>query len=67
MLDPNAEMAKYIEEVRSPHKDKLEEKLATAEEVFYRRGNFNGTLDQVICDALRKVNDAQVSLSPGSR
>jgi sulfur-oxidizing protein SoxB len=67
LLEPNAEMAKYIEEVRAPHKDKLEEKLAVAEETLFRRGNFNGTFDQVICDALRKVNDAQVSLSPGFR
>ena len=67
LLEPDAEMAKYIAEVRAPHKDKLEEKLATAEEVLYRRGNFNGTFDQVICDALRKVNDAQISLSPGFR
>ncbi len=67
LLEPNAEMVKYIEEVRAPYKDKLEEKLATAEEVLFRRGNFNGTFDQVICDALRKVNDAQVSLSPGFR
>jgi sulfur-oxidizing protein SoxB len=67
LLEPNAEMVKYIEEVRAPHKDKLEEQLATAEEALFRRGNFNGTFDQVICDALRKVNDAQISLSPGFR
>jgi sulfur-oxidizing protein SoxB len=67
LIEPNAEMVKYIEEVRAPHKDKLEEQLATAEEALFRRGNFNGTFDQVICDALRKVNDAQVSLSPGFR
>ncbi|MBK5931827.1 thiosulfohydrolase SoxB [Halochromatium salexigens] len=67
LLEPNAEMAKYIEEQRAPYLDKLTEKLATAEEVLYRRGNFNGTFDQVICDALRKVNDAQISLSPGFR
>jgi len=35
--------------------------------LLYRRGNFNGTFDQVICDALRTVNDAQISLSPGFR
>jgi sulfur-oxidizing protein SoxB len=67
LIEPNAEMVKYIEEVRAPYREKLEEKLATAGEVLYRRGNFNGTFDQVICDALRKVNDAQVSLSPGFR
>lgn len=67
LLKPNAEMTKYIEEQRAPYLDKLTEELATAEEVLYRRGNFNGTFDQVICDALRQVNDAQVSLSPGFR
>jgi sulfur-oxidizing protein SoxB len=67
LLDADAEMQKYIDEVRAPYKDKLEEKLATTEETLFRRGNFNGTFDQVICDALRKVNDAQVSLSPGFR
>ena len=67
LLEADAEMQKYIDEVRAPYKDKLEEQLATAEETLFRRGNFNGTFDQVICDALRKVNDAQVSLSPGFR
>ena len=67
LLEPNAEMVKYITETRAPYKDKLEEKLATAEQTLFRRGNFNGTFDQVICDALIKVNDAQISLSPGFR
>jgi sulfur-oxidizing protein SoxB len=67
MLPADAEMQKYIDDVRAPYKDKLEEKLAVAGETLYRRGNFNGTFDQVICDALREVNDAQVSLSPGFR
>ncbi len=67
LLEADKEMQAYIDEVREPYKDKLEEELATAEEVLYRRGNFNGTFDQVICDALIKVNDAQISLSPGFR
>jgi sulfur-oxidizing protein SoxB len=67
LLAPNAEMVEYITGVRAPYKAKLEEELATAEETLFRRGNFNGTFDQVICDALRKVNDAQISLSPGFR
>jgi len=67
LLAPDAEMQAYIEQVRAPYKTQLEEELAVAEETLYRRGNFNGTFDQVICDALRKVNDAQVSLSPGFR
>jgi len=67
LLPPNAEMTKYIREVRAPHRDMLGEKLATTEETLYRRGNFNGTFDQLICDALRKVKNAQISLSPGFR
>ena len=67
LLPADKEMQSYIDEVRAPYKDKLEEKLAVAGETLYRRGNFNGTFDQVICDALRNVNDAQVSLSPGFR
>ena len=67
MLPADAEMQAYIEQVRAPYKEKLEEKLAVAEETLYRRGNFNGTFDQVICDALRNVNDAQIALSPGFR
>jgi sulfur-oxidizing protein SoxB len=67
LLPADAEMQAYIEKVRAPYKAQLEQKLATAGELLYRRGNFNGTFDQVICDALRAVNDAQVSLSPGFR
>ncbi len=67
LLPADPEMQAYIDEVRAPYKDKLEEKLTTAGATLYRRGNFNGTFDQVICDALRKVNDAQISLSPGFR
>lgn len=67
LLVPNAETAEYIEGVRAPYRDILEEPLATTEETLYRRGNFNGTFDQVICDALRRVHDAQISLSPGFR
>ena len=67
LLPADKEMQAYIEEVRAPYKAKLEEELAVAEETLYRRGNFNGTFDQVICDALTTVNDAQISLSPGFR
>ncbi|WP_428633550.1 thiosulfohydrolase SoxB [Sedimenticola sp.] len=67
LLQADAEMQAYIDEVRAPYLAKLQEPLAVAEETLYRRGNFNGTFDQVICDALLKVNDAQISLSPGFR
>jgi S-sulfosulfanyl-L-cysteine sulfohydrolase len=66
-LPADKEMQALIEKVRAPYKERLEERLAVAGETLYRRGNFNGTFDQLICDALRKVNDAQISLSPGFR
>jgi sulfur-oxidizing protein SoxB len=67
LLEPDADMASYIEEVRKPYLSTLTEELAVAEETLYRRGNFNGTFDQIICDALRIVGGAQISLSPGFR
>ena len=67
LLKADPEMAAYIDQVRAPYRAKLEEPLAEAGELLYRRGNFNGTFDQLICDALRTVNDAQIALSPGFR
>ena len=67
LLDADAEMASYISKMRAPYLDQLQEELAVADELLFRRGNFNGTFDQVICDALRIEGDAQISLSPGFR
>jgi sulfur-oxidizing protein SoxB len=67
LLPAAPEMAAYIEEARKPYLGQLTEELAVAEQLMFRRGNFNGTFDQLICDALRVQNDAQVSLSPGFR
>jgi sulfur-oxidizing protein SoxB len=66
-LAADAEMQGYIDNVRKPYLDILEENLGIAGETLYRRGNFNGTFDQIICDALNTVEDAQISLSPGFR
>lgn len=66
-LTPDPTMAQYIDGVRQPYLETLSKPLAIAGDLLYRRGNFNGTFDQVICDALRTVNDAQISLSPGFR
>ncbi|PHS70609.1 MAG: thiosulfohydrolase SoxB [Methylophaga sp.] len=66
-ISPDAEMASFIDDVRAPYQSILTEKLAVSEDLLYRRGNFNGTFDQVICDALRKINGADISLSPGFR
>jgi sulfur-oxidizing protein SoxB len=67
LLEADAEMASYIDKVRAPYKDKLSEKLAVTDEVLYRRGNFNGTFDQLICDALMDVQGAALAFSPGFR
>ena len=67
LLPADAGMQTYIDEVRRPFSDKLNEPLAVAESLLYRRGNFNGTFDQVICDAMREVGGAEIALSPGFR
>jgi len=67
LLPADTEMQAYIDKVRKPYIGKLSEELGRADDLLYRRGNFNGTFDQVICDALRTESDAQISLSPGFR
>jgi S-sulfosulfanyl-L-cysteine sulfohydrolase len=91
MLEPDAEMAAYLQQMRSKTYDEtiiesrrksfffndtrigksfdtiLNEKLAIAGTTLYRRGNFMGTWDQVICDALRDEYSAQIALSAGVR
>ncbi|HEX4781898.1 MAG TPA: thiosulfohydrolase SoxB [Usitatibacter sp.] len=67
LLPADAAMAAHIEAVRAPYAAKLSEKLAVTESLLYRRGNFNGTLDQLILDALMKVKGAEIAFSPGFR
>jgi sulfur-oxidizing protein SoxB len=66
-LPADKAMAALIDKVRSPFKVKLEETLAVTEGLLYRRGNFNGTFDQLITDALMSVRGAQIAFSPGFR
>jgi sulfur-oxidizing protein SoxB len=63
--DPD--MERLIREVRAPHEARLGERLAVSESLLYRRGNFNGTFDELILDALLKRADAEVAFSPGFR
>jgi len=60
-------MASLIERVRQPYASKLAEKLAVTDGLLYRRGNFNGSWDQLVCDALIEVQGADIALSPGFR
>ena len=66
-LPADAEMAGLIQHVRAPHEAKLGETLAVSDSLLYRRGNFNGTFDEVILDALLKRADAEIAFSPGFR
>ncbi|GIK87316.1 MAG: thiosulfohydrolase SoxB [Burkholderiales bacterium] len=67
LLPADAAMDALIAKARAPYKAKLEEKLATADDLLYRRGNFNGTFDQLICDALMAEKGAEIAFSPGFR
>lgn len=67
LIEADKEMASYIDKVRAPFKAKLEEKLAISDDLLYRRGNFNGTFDQLICDALIERTGADMAFSPGFR
>ena len=67
LIPADGDMAAHIAKVRAPHEAKLSEKLASSESLLYRRGNFNGTLDQVILDALMAVKGAEIAFSPGFR
>ena len=60
-------MEKLITKIRAPFESKLNEKLGVTADTLYRRGNFNGTFDQVIVDALMDVKDAEMAFSPGFR
>jgi S-sulfosulfanyl-L-cysteine sulfohydrolase len=67
LLKPDAAMQALIEKLRTPYVAAYAEKIATADRLLYRRGNFVGTVDQLICDALRHQLDAEIALSPGFR
>ncbi|ACB36032.1 5'-Nucleotidase domain protein [Leptothrix cholodnii SP-6] len=66
-LKADPEMDALITKVRAPYEAKLAEKLAVTDGMLYRRGNFNGSWDQLICDALMDVQGAEIAFSPGFR
>jgi sulfur-oxidizing protein SoxB len=67
LLAPDPEMSALIERTRAPYQARLEEPLAVTEGLLYRRGNFNGSFDQMILDALLAVQGAEIAFSPGFR
>jgi sulfur-oxidizing protein SoxB len=67
VITPDAEMAALIDAERAPFKEQLEEVIGTTDSLLYRRGNFNGTWDDLICDAMLSERDAEIVMSPGVR
>ena len=66
-LAPDPAMAALITRLRQPFETKLADKLAITDGLLYRRGNFNGSWDQLVCDALMQVQGAEIAFSPGFR
>lgn len=66
-LKADPAMDALITKVRAPYEAKLSEKLGVTDGLLYRRGNFNGSWDQLICDALMEVQGAEIAFSPGFR
>ena len=67
IITPDAEMAALIDKVRDPFAAELSRELGRTDSLLYRRGNFNGTYDDLFCQALLSERDAEISLSPGFR
>ena len=63
----DAEMKTLVEKIRAPFAKDLARELGRTESLLYRRGNFNGTFDDLICAAMLRERDAEISLSPGFR
>jgi sulfur-oxidizing protein SoxB len=66
-IKPDPEMAATIKRVRAPYAAELSRKLGHTESLLYRRGNVNGSFDDMICDAMLEQRDAEIVLSPGFR
>ncbi|WP_164661949.1 thiosulfohydrolase SoxB [Tropicibacter sp. Alg240-R139] len=67
VITPDADMTALIDEQRAPYLDQMTEVIGQTDSLLYRRGNFNGTWDDLICDALLSEREAEIALSPGVR
>ncbi|MGI9522275.1 MAG: thiosulfohydrolase SoxB [Hyphomicrobiaceae bacterium] len=67
VISPDAEMTELVKKVRAPYEAELRNVVGSTGSLLFRRGNFNGTFDDLICDALLSERDAEIALSPGFR
>ncbi|MCU0967451.1 MAG: thiosulfohydrolase SoxB [Rubrivivax sp.] len=67
LLPPDPAMEALITRIRAPYETRLAERLAVTDGLLFRRGNFNGSWDQLVCDALMEVQGAEIAFSPGFR
>ncbi len=67
VIAPDAQVAALIDEQRAPYINELTEVIGQSVSLLYRRGNFNGSWDDLICQALIEERDADISMSPGVR
>src|SRR6185436_13424520 len=67
LLKPDDRMSSLIEELRQPFQPSLSKALTVTDDLLYRRGNFNGSFDEIILEALQQSQDAEIALSPGFR
>jgi sulfur-oxidizing protein SoxB len=67
VITPDPEMTALVDELRAPYKTELARELGKTESLLFRRGNFNGTFDDLLCDAMLAERDAEIALSPGFR
>lgn len=66
-IKPDSAMTALVEKVRAPFAKDLARVIGKTDSLLYRRGNFNGTFDDLICDAMLAERDAEIALSPGFR
>ena len=67
VIAPDPEMTALVDTQRAPYKAELDEVIGKTDSLLYRRGNFNGTWDDLICNALISEREADIALSPGFR
>ena len=67
IIKPDPEMSALINNIRAPYENECNRIIGQSETLLYRRGNFGGSWDKVICDAIMQERDTEISLSPGFR